>query len=155
MKFDMDSKSLATLLLIIFGLISASDYFDNIYTSPLGRILMIILLVIISFLDKLNGVIALFFVIVIIMSKPKKSTKDGFRNNIDPLSTKPSIHVVTNLPEKRSSSSGEGVDLIGREHSLTKGKQSKSISVDKKVNSSDNILPNDNVFAKENFTTFK
>jgi hypothetical protein len=148
MKFDISSQSLATLILMIFILVSSTDNFDNLYTTTLGRIIIIIILVIISFLDKLYGLIAVIFIIVIITTKTETSVKDGFQNY-----KKSVINVVTHL--KKVSPSGEGNDLIGREHSMKKGKQSKSINVDKNVRNAEKILPNDNVFAKENFTRFE
>jgi hypothetical protein len=133
---------------MIFILVSSTDNFDNLYTTTLGRIIIIIILVVISFLDRLYGLIAVIFIIVIITTKTKTSLKDGFQNY-----KKPVVNVVTHL--KKVSPSGEGNDLIGREHSIKKGKQSKSISVDKNVRNAEKILPNDNVFAKENFTRFE
>ena len=153
MKIGIGTHSLATLILMIFILVSSSDNFDNLYTTTLGRIIIIIILVIISFLDKLYGLIALVFIIVIITTKTEFPSKDGFRNNTDRFHKTSYVNVVTHLP--KSYPSGEGDDLIGREHSMKKGKQSKSITVNENVRNTEKILPNDNVFAKENFTRFE
>ena len=99
-------------------------------------------------MDKLYGLIALVFIIVIVTTKTEFPSKDGFQNHKPPV-----VNVVTHL--KKVPPSGEGNDLIGREDSMKKGKQSKSITVNKNIRNTEKILPNDDVFAKENFTRFE
>ena len=158
-----------SLLLII--LLSQSKLFNVFLNTYLGRSILLIFIVIISYINNILGVVVVLMIIILITGNdsvylegfntdtlnnnniPKKLNNTSDKHDLSP-SLSDSVQTITSvkpIPNVKPLSSvkpktnvaQEGFDLIGTEHNIKKGKPSNSISVNSFMRNSDNVLPSE------------
>jgi len=165
MKVKLVSKENmgGALLLLLLLLISQSRMFDFFFQTTLGRALFIALLLIISYCNKILGVVTVLIAILMInrrdflyyegftdasgntitdasgnrtMDASGNRTTDASGNNINH-----PVAVAKKVSSSSSSSGTEGFDLLGTENTLKRGKKSNTIPVSDSVRKSGNVDP--------------
>ena len=174
MNFNFVSKNnigvFATLFLVI--LLTQARLFDFLIDTFLGRIILIIFILGISYTNKILGVVAVLFIIIMFnqsslgylegftdettttTNEPTTDTtqkNEEVKNPINKIaekksSTTSSNNSETTTTEKKYSNEGqEGSNIIDREGTILKGKSSNEVPVFPNVNNGNN-----NVEAFEN-----
>jgi len=173
MKVKLVSKENmgGALLLLLLLIISQSRMFDFFFQTTLGRALFIALLLIISYCNKILGVVTVLIAILminrrdflyyegftdasgntirdasgnIIADASGNTIRDASGNKITDASGNNINHpvVVAKKVSSSSSTSGtEGFDLLGTENTLKRGKKSNTIPVSDSVRKSGNVDP--------------
>jgi energy-coupling factor transporter transmembrane protein EcfT len=148
----MMKKSVGIVLLILLTIIlSRAKTFQFMMTTYLGRIILLSILIFMTCINKFLGVL---FVLMIFTLYNTYSDQYMFVENFDNKNSKkvvetPKIHVVTNndLDKNKKSESKnkniaqEGFDLQSTEDTIKRSKQSNSITVEKRNNDSENVMP--------------
>ena len=159
------------MLLLLLLIISQSRMFDFFFQTALGRALFIALLLIISYCNKILGVVTVLLVILMINHRDflyyegftdasGNTIRDASGNPMTDASGNPMTDasgniirdasgnkinhpvVVAKKVSSSSSSSGtEGFDLLGTENTLKRGKKSNTIPVSDSVRKSGNVDP--------------
>jgi hypothetical protein len=133
MDFKLVSKNnvggVATLLLVI--LLSQSRFFDFLMDTALGRAVLILFILGISYTNKILGVVAVLF-IIIAFNNSDIGYLEGFTSS--PNTTEKTDDVKENvnqkIEEKKSESKGiEGFNITEREHMMLRGKRSSEVPV--------------------------
>ena len=169
MNFKLVSKQNigVVMFLLLTIIISQSRMFDFIFNSALGRGLFIIFLLIISYCNKILGIVTVLLAILMINHRdflyyegftdasgnpvadasgnPMADASgnrlaDASGNTPSPGSGPPSSGGPTMMPAS-SSSATEGFDLLGTENNMKRGKKSNSIPVNNSVRRSGNVEP--------------
>ena len=153
MDFKLISKNnlgaVATLFLVI--LLSHSRFFDFLIDTALGRAILILFILGISYTNKILGVVAVLF-IIIAFNNSDIGYLEGFTYSS---TTTPNIkekkgEVKEKVDEKKSESKGiEGFNHNEREHMMLRGKRSSEVPVYSNArNQDDDVEPSDkSVFA--------
>lgn len=167
--FNKDKMGyMSTLLLIV--LLSQSTIFNYLVNTILGRGLLILFILFISYTNKMIGLVAILFTIIMI-SISGFNYKEGLPNvRIPPFNqpnvsipSQPNVSILPVLPDflssksntsvpdgdKSSKKSFEGFDIIGTESNILRGKQSKCISANNV--GSTNVSPYDETVGYANF----
>lgn len=176
MNFNFVSKNnigvFATLFLII--LLSQSRLFNFLIDTFLGRIVLIIFILGISYTNKILGIVSVLFIIIMFnqsnlgylegftdeTSTPtdennkneNNSQKEDIKNKISQkisstMSSDKTIPNITNT--KPTTNEGqEGFNMIDREGTMLKGKRSNEVPVFSNVKNDDNVEPFDNAIFK-------
>jgi len=143
------------LLLLFFLVISQTRLFDLFIHTVLGRMILIILLIITSYLNKILGVVLVLIVIICFNNKynyymegfdssgnahdASGNMKDASGNAQDASGNRqPPIAAKKN---DASGNSVEGFDVLGIENNLKRGKNSNSISYNSNSRRSDYVEP--------------
>jgi len=148
----MMKKSVGIVLLILLTIIlSRAKTFQFMMTTYLGRIILLSILIFMTCINKFLGVL---FVLMIFTLYNTYSDQYMFVENFDNKNSKkvvetPKIHVITNndLDKNKKSESKnkniaqEGFDLQSTEDTIKRSKQSNSITVEKRNNDSENVMP--------------
>jgi hypothetical protein len=133
MDFKLVSKNnvggVATLLLVI--LLSQSRFFDFLMDTALGRAVLILFILGISYTNKILGVVAVLF-IIIAFNNSDIGYLEGFTSS--PNTTEKTDDVKENvnqkIEEKKTESKGiEGFNITEREHMMLRGKRSSGVPV--------------------------
>jgi hypothetical protein len=133
MDFKLVSKNnvggVATLLLVI--LLSQSRFFDFLMDTALGRAVLILFILGISYTNKILGVVAVLF-IIIAFNNSDIGYLEGFTSS--PNTTEKTDDVKENvnqkIEEKKTESKGiEGFNITEREHMMLRGKRSSEVPV--------------------------
>ena len=166
MDFKLVSKNnvgaVATLLLVI--LLSQSRFFDFLIDTALGRTILILFILGISYTNKILGVVAVLF-IIISFNNSNIGYLEGFTDstpttttptttttlpNISPNIKEKKADVTQKVDEKKTESNGiEGFNITEREGTMLRGKRSSEVPVyANSRNQGDDVEPTDkSVFA--------
>jgi len=133
MDFKLVSKNnlgaVATLFLVI--LLSHARFFDFLIDTALGRAILILFILGISYTNKILGVVAVLF-IIIAFNNSDIGYLEGFTSS--PNTTEKTDDVKENvnqkIEEKKTESKGiEGFNITEREHMMLRGKRSSEVPV--------------------------
>lgn len=141
----MDNKNifagLIVLLVVVF--LTQSKTFNRLIDTSIGRVVLLSMVLLASYVHHLLGVIVVFFIILMVN---KTDILEGFGD------MSPSVISSDNSSDKKKSSQIENVDLRGRETNIQRGKDSKTMPVNKEeCTNCDNVSPSEPV---EKFSTF-
>lgn len=149
MDFKLISKNnvgiVATLFLVI--ILSHSRFFDFLVDTALGRAILILFILGISYTNKILGVVAVLS-IIILFNNSDIGYLEGFTNspNIkekDDLK-KVKDDVKENVVEEKTKNKGiEGFNINEREHMMLKGKQSNEVPIYSNARNQDDVEPTD------------
>uniref|UniRef100_A0A6C0EQP7 Uncharacterized protein n=1 Tax=viral metagenome TaxID=1070528 RepID=A0A6C0EQP7_9ZZZZ len=186
MNFKLVSKTnmgVVTMLLLVI-LLSQSRFFNFLVDTPLGRALLISLLLVISYTNKILGVVTVLIIIIMFNNSdigylegftdtsntdkkpsdnklPIVSSKVNSNESLD-TTTKPALNKLTTtspstkkLVEKPETNKPvEGFDIIGKERNIQKGKQSNSIPVTDFMRESTSVSPYEGGSFSEEFSLY-
>jgi hypothetical protein len=171
MDFNFESKKntgiVVTLILII--LLSQSKFFNFLINTALGRSVLILLILGISYTNKILGVVSVLFIIIAFnqseltylegyTGNTKENTNDTKKKSIDVHHIEYSNPVEKPINEQSASEqhdSREGFNNIDREGMILKGKRANEIPVFSNVrNQSENIEPADESSFNSSYTSF-
>lgn len=186
MTFKLVSKNNlgVVLLLLLVVFISQSRIFNFLIDTALGRAVIILLLIGISYTNKILGVVGVLL-IIIMFNNSSLSQGFGYLEGFETPTTTPTTPTTTtttttptttpttssdttpkktNMPTDNSAIvstptpapiSTEGYDILATENNIKRGKESNTIPVDKSLNSSEDVLPHEGKGSfKENFSSF-
>lgn len=158
----MMKKSVGIVLLILLTIIlSRAKTFQFMVTTYLGRIILLSILIFMTCINKFLGVLFVLMIFTLYntysdqyMFVENFENKNSVKNDSNNTDNKkvvetPKIHVVTNNDvdkNKKSESKNkniaqEGFDLQSTEDTIKRSKQSNSITVEKRNNDSENVMP--------------
>lgn len=157
MGFKLISKNnvggVATLLLII--LLSHSRFFDFLIDTALGRAVLILFILGISYTNKILGVVAVLL-IIIASSNSNANYMESFSNNLEqPASFSPNNPDPKKQEPKKESESGiEGFNITEREDTMLRGKRSNEVQVFSNArNQDDDVEPSDKSVFTNSFSS--
>ena len=186
MGFSMinnSSLSVAISLLLIV-LLSQARVFNILLDTAWGRFVLIAFIIVISYLNKILGVVAVLFVIILFNQsdialfegftsdasgniQDKLSDASGniqsnmsdasgnIQDNISDASGNFQKMVKAKLEEKQESKNAqEGFDMIGTENMIKRGKQSNSIPVNNDNNTSEDVNAYEGFTNTQTFSLF-
>jgi hypothetical protein len=132
--------AVATLFLVI--LLSQSRFFDFLIDTALGRAILILFILGISYTNKILGVVAVLFIIIFFNSSDI-GYLEGFTSS--PNTNEKIDEVKKKVDEKKSESKGiEGFNITEREHMMLRGKRSSEVPVYSNArNQADDVEPSD------------
>jgi len=178
MDFKLVSKNnmgvVATLILVI--LLSQSKFFNFLIDNPLGRAFLIFFIIVISFVNKILGVVAVLF-IIIMFNQSRIGFYEGFttpngktnnklqedKNKLNELKEKEkqakqnasNTAAISSATTTTPSTGIEGFNTIDREGVILRGKRSSEMPVLHNTrNQSDNIEPTDMSIFTNSFSSF-
>jgi hypothetical protein len=178
MGFKMINNSTlsAAISLLFVVLLTQSRFFNFLLDTAWGRLVLITFIIIISFLNKILGVVSVLFVIIMFnqsdiavfegftsdasgnMKNNISDASGNMKNNISDASgnvmmkkkiSDASGNVPNAVKKAKITNAQEGFDMIGTENNIKRGKQSNSINVSGFTNNSNN----NNVSAYEGFNS--
>ena len=149
------------LILLLIILVSRAKTFQFMVTTYLGRIILLFIVLFMTCINKFLGVsfVLMIFILYNIYSDQYMfvenfDNKNNVKNDSNNTDSKkvietPKIHVVTNNDDdknkksetKKKNIAQEGFDLQSTEDTIKRSKQSNSITVEKRNNDSENIMP--------------
>lgn len=135
----MDNKSILAgmIVLLVVVFLTQSKTFNRLIDTTMGRVVMLSMVLLASYLHQLLGVIVLFFIILMIN---KTDILEGFSGG----ELTPSDYSSDATSNKKEGKQIENVDLRARETCIQKGKDSKCIGVNKEeCTNCDNISPSE------------
>jgi hypothetical protein len=166
MEFKLVSKNSigVSIMLLLVLLLSQSRIFDFLFETSLGRTILIIFILVISYTNKILGIVSVLF-IIIMFNQSNISYMEGFTDacgneitlstissNIQQKKANAKQTIQNNIAERQSTDTTtttetfngrEGFNTIDRERTMQKGKQSNSIPVFPKSRDQGNIQPSD------------
>ena len=149
--------AVATLFLII--LLSQSRFLDFLIDTALGRAILILFILGISFTNKILGIVAVLF-IIIAFNNSDIGYLEGFTSSPNINEKKNQIiqkndDIKQNVNEKKTQDKGvEGFNIVEREHMMLRGKRSSEVPVYPNArNQDDNIEATDKSVFAGNFST--
>ena len=148
----------AVVALFLVVILSQAKFFNFLLDTPLGRAVLILLIIFISYTSKILGVVSVLFIIIMFnnsdigymegnttMSAAKKEDSHNKNYHSKDSHSKDSHNKdYTNHTEKAktTNSSVEGFDIIGTEGTIKRGKPSNQIHVTKPMGSNlENFAP--------------
>ena len=161
---------IATLILII--LLSHSNFFNFLIDTPLGRAFLIIIIIVISFVNKILGVVSVLFIIIlfnqsnIAISEGFTSTYGKQQHKINKLNHDQGQHSASKMADitsaltttsviNKPSTGIEGFNTVDREGTILRGKRSSEMPVLINArNQSDNIQSTDSSVFTNNYSFF-
>jgi hypothetical protein len=153
MDFKLVSKNnvgaVATLFLVI--LLSNSRFFDFLVDTTLGRAILILFILGISYTNKILGIVAVLF-IIISFNNSDIGYLEGFTSpNIKGKKDEVKGKVVESKPESKGI---EGFNINEREHMMLKGKRSNEVPVYSNArNQDDDVEPSDKSVFTGNYSS--
>jgi hypothetical protein len=168
MDFKLVSKNnvgaVATLFLVI--LLSQARFFDFLMDTALGRAILILFILGISYTNKILGVVAVLF-IIIAFNNSNLGYLEGFTNPTDSSNSSNSANneqikddikqqISKKVDDKKSESKGgvEGFNITEREHMMLRGKRSNEVPVYSNArNQGDNVEPSDKAVFAGNYSS--
>jgi hypothetical protein len=174
MEFKLVSKNnmgvVATLILVI--LLSQSKFFNFLIDNALGRLFLIFFIIVISFVNKILGVVSVLF-IIIMFNQSNMGVYEGFttpttnnsandQNKIDKLKEKElqlkqkvSNAATVSSTQNNPSTGIEGFNTVDREGVILRGKRSSEMPVLINTrNQGDNIEPTDTSVFTNTYSSF-
>ena len=168
----------AVALLFVI-LLSQSKIFNILIDTVLGRMVLIAFLLIISYLNKILGVVVVL-IIIIMFNHSNIGYMEGFTSDASnnatskiktdasnnassssssspsssPASPPASAPTPPTPPTPPTSTATEGFDIIGKESNLKRGKQSNSIPVNDFMRESTSVAPYEGSSNLESFSSF-
>jgi hypothetical protein len=182
MDFKLVSKNnmgiVATLILVI--LLSQSRFFDFLIVTALGRAILILFILGISYTNKILGVVSVLIIIIMFnqsdisylegftstnpktdekkddkMTNTTQNVKDDKKQQSTTTTTTSSAVAAIPTTTSNMSSGREGFNMIDREGAMLRGKRSNEIPVFSNTrNQSDDIEPTDTSVFVSTFSTF-
>lgn len=161
----------AVALLFVI-LLSQSKIFNILIDTVLGRMVLIAFLLIISYLNKILGVVVVLIIIIMFnhsnIGYMEGFTSDASNNATSKIKTDASNNASTSTstpastpastpptpPTPPASTATEGFDIIGKESNLKRGKQSNSIPVNDFMRESTSVAPYEGSSNLESFSSF-
>lgn len=163
----------AVALLFVI-LLSQSKIFNILIDTVLGRMVLIAFLLIISYLNKILGVVVVLIIIIMFnhsnIGYMEGFTSDASNNATSKIKTDASNNATSSAsaPESPPASTPspppastptpppatEGFDIIGKESNLKRGKQSNSIPVNDFMRESTSVAPYEGSSNLESFSAF-
>lgn len=157
MDFKLISKNnvgiVATLFLVI--ILSHSNFFDFLVDTALGRAILILFILGISYTNKILGVVAVLF-IIILFNNSDIGYLEGFTNSPNIKEKKDDIkeNVESNINETKNKSKGfEGFNITEREHMMLRGKRSNEVPVYSNARNQDDVEPTDKSVFVDNYSS--
>ena len=158
MDFKIVSKNnLGTVIaLSLVVILSQAKFFNFLLDTALGRAILISFIIIISYMNKILGVVSVLF-IIIMFNNSDIGYMEGFTSNSTPMNSKPmnskpmnskpmNSKPMNSTPMKNNTApasnaekakttndAAEGFDIIGTESTIKRGKPSNTISATKTV----------------------
>jgi hypothetical protein len=124
--------------------------------TALGRTILILFILGISYTNKILGVVAVLF-IIIAFNNSNIGYLEGFTNaaNIEEQKQQIKENVTKKIDEKKSEINGvEGFNIIEREHMMLRGKRSSEVPVYSNArNQSDDVEPSDKAVFVGNYSS--
>ena len=160
MDFKLISKNnmgvVATLILVI--LLSQARFFNFLIDTALGRAFLILFILVISYVNKILGVVAVLF-IIIMFNQSSIGYMEGFTgatSNQEQLNkTKMQSASTTAATSSAATSGREGFNTTDRELTMLRGKRSNEVPVLSNARSQDeNVDPTDNSVFKNTVSPF-
>jgi hypothetical protein len=169
----------AVALLFVI-LLSQAKIFNILIDTVLGRMVLIAFLLIISYLNKILGVVVVL-IIVIMFNHSNIGYMEGFTSDASnnatskiktdasnnasssapasppaspPTPPTPPVSPPVSPPTPPASTATEGFDIIGKESNLKRGKQSNSIPVNDFMRESTSVAPYEGSSNLESFSAF-
>jgi hypothetical protein len=157
MDFNIVSKNnlgaAGALLLVV--ILSQARFFNFLLDNALGRAILIVFILLISYTNQIFGVISILF-IIIMFNNSNIGYIEAFVPNLSSANTTnvKNMNLITPVPahdpdekvKTTNSASAEGYDIIGTENSIKRGKQSAQINVSK-PKGVENFQPFDNNYS--------
>ena len=159
----------AVALLFVI-LLSQSKIFNILIDTVLGRMVLIAFLLIISYLNKILGVVVVLIIVIMFnhsnIGYMEGFTSDASNNATSKIKTDASNNASTSAPASTpesppptpptppASTATEGFDIIGKESNLKRGKQSNSIPVNDFMRESTSVAPYEGSSNLESFSAF-
>jgi hypothetical protein len=150
MDFKLISKNnvgiVATLFLVI--ILSQARFFDFLVDTALGRAILILFILGISYINKILGVVAVLF-IIIFFNNSDIGYLEGFTNS-------PNVkeNPESNVNETKTRNQGiEGFNITEREHMMLKGKRSNEVPVYSNARNQDDVEPTDTSVFVDNYSS--
>ena len=143
----MDNKSIFTgmIVLLVVVFLTQSKTFNRMIDTSIGRVVLLSMVLLASYVHQLLGVIVVFFIILMVN---KTDILEGFGGG----ELTPSDISSDNMSEKKEVKQIENVDLKGRETCIQRGKDSKCIPVNKQeFENIENVSPSE---PNEKFSAF-
>jgi len=162
MDFQLVSKNnvgcVATLLLAI--LLSQSRFFDFLIDTALGRTVLILFILGISYTNKILGVVAVLF-IIIAFNNSDTGYLEGYTSGptsdatTDATTDSTIPNMSPNIKEKKTEGKGiEGFNIIEKEQQMLRGKRSSEVPVYPNArNQNDDVEPSDNSVFDGNYSS--
>ena len=123
------------LLVVVF--LTQSKTFNRMIDTSIGRVVLLSMVLLASYVHQLLGVIVVFFIILMVN---KTDILEGFSGG----ELTPSDYSSDAISDKKEGKQIENVDLKGRETCIQRGKDSKCIGVNKEeCTNCDNISPSE------------
>jgi hypothetical protein len=143
----MDNKSIfiGMIVLLVVVFLTQSKTFNRMIDTSIGRVILLSMVLLASYVHQLLGVIVVFFIILMVN---KTDILEGFSGG----ELTPSDYSSDASSDKKEGKQIENVDLKGRETCIQRGKDSKCIGVNKEeCTNCDNISPSE---PAEKFSAF-
>ena len=157
MDFKLVSKNnmgvVATLILVI--LLSQSRFFNFLIDTALGRAFLILFILVISYVNKMLGVVAVLF-IVIMFNNSNIGYMEGFTGTTTVSSSNEKKLTTTSSNVATPTTTGrEGFNTTDRELNMLRGKRSNEVPVLSNARSqSEDVDPTDMSIFKDTLSTF-
>uniref|UniRef100_A0A6C0E4H9 Uncharacterized protein n=1 Tax=viral metagenome TaxID=1070528 RepID=A0A6C0E4H9_9ZZZZ len=135
----MDNKSILAgmIVLLVVVFLTQSKTFNRLIDTSIGRVVLLSMVLLASYVHQLLGVIVVFFIIIMVN---KTDILEGFSGG----ELTPSDLGSETTSYKNQGKQIENVDLRAREMCIQKGKDSKCIPVDKEeCTNCENISPSE------------
>jgi len=156
----------AILLLFLVVLISHAKFFNYLINTPLGRAILISIILFLSCIHKILGVVFVLIVIVIFSNShsaylegmktpaPTTTTTNTTTNTTTTTNTMPTMSAtadVTTSPSTKKKS--EGFDMPGKERMIQRGHNSNSIPIYDSMRESANVQPYESAAFSDPFSS--
>ena len=166
MEFNIVSKNnlgVVTALLLVI-ILSQSQFFNFLLDSALGRAILILFILFISYTNKILGVVSVLFIIIMFNSSdigytegfvPNLSSTNSVNKDLNsttpvtatPVTTTATAAPVTATKKSQDTTGGaEGSNLIESDRTIKLGKKSNEISTQKSTNT-ENIEPFSGIYS--------
>jgi hypothetical protein len=142
------------LTLILTILLSQTNIMNLFFDTILGRTVLILILLCISYTNQILGVASMLFAIMLFACS-YSYTENFAPVSAAPVSAAPVVApVVVNTDTLDTKYNGtEGFDILGTERNLQRGKKSNSIMVNEDMRKSENVDPYDGWNNQSHFTS--
>jgi len=131
------------LTLILTMLLSQSNIVNFLIDTILGKILLILILLCISYTNQQLGVASMLFVIMVF------ACSFNYTENFAPAIAPAELDAMDNTKYVIN----EGYDISGTEQTLQRGKKSNTIMVNEEMRKSENVDPHDGWSNQSQFTS--
>jgi hypothetical protein len=178
MKFMNKNNIAGAIFLMLVLLFSQSATFNFLLNSLLGRALLVMSVLYVSYINKYMGLVLVVFVSAMFYSndayyfegmenatpqEQEQTQSDTENTNTTKIVVDASnvqVDVSANMvppkvePKKDETVAAEGFDILGLENSIKRGKQSNAIPVDASIRDVDYVAPFDSFSFSEYFLPF-